>query len=95
VAVGGEDVTLAEALELRKAANTRIGELGSQLVRSAAVRILHKEDRDIEEEPDVSFVDARRELQAAREEFRGLNRALLEASYRVSVDFADEPHGNN
>jgi hypothetical protein len=95
VAVGAEDVTLAEALELRKAANTRIGELGSQLVRSAAVRILHKEDRDIEEEPDVSFVDARRELQAAREEFRGLNRALLEASYRVSVDFADEPHGNN
>lgn len=57
VAVGGEDVTLAEALELRKAANTRIGELGSQLVRSAAVRVLHKEDRDIEEAPDVSFAD--------------------------------------
>lgn len=30
VAVGGEDVTLAEALELRKAANTRIGEHGRQ-----------------------------------------------------------------
>ena len=91
VRVGGEEVTLAEALELRKAANTRVGELGSQLVRSAAVRVVHKEDRDIEEAPDVSFADARRELQEAREEFRRLNRALREASYRVPVDFTDEP----
>ncbi|MFP4705604.1 MAG: hypothetical protein ACLFMV_12415 [Spirochaetaceae bacterium] len=91
VHVGGEEVTLAEALELRKATNTRIGELGSQLVRSAVVRVVHKEDRDIEEAPDVSFGDARRELQEAREEFRRLNRALREASHRVPVDFTDEP----
>ena len=95
VHLGGEEVTLAEALELRKAANTRVGELSSQLVRSAAVRIVHKEDRDIEEAPDVTFGDARRQLQEAREEFRRLNRALREASYRVAVDFTDEPdrHG--
>ena len=89
--VGGDEVTIAEALELRKAANTRVGELGSQLVRSAFVRVLHKEDRDIEEAPDVAFADARRDLQEAREEFRRLNRALRAAGYRISVDFADEP----
>jgi hypothetical protein len=93
VQIGGEDLTLAEALELRKAANTRVGELSSQLGRSAVVRVLHKEDRDIEEAPDVTFADTRRELEQARGEFRRLNRALREASHRVSVDFTDEPDG--
>ncbi len=91
VHIGNDEVTLAEALELRKAANTRTGELSSQLVRSAAIRIVHKEGRDIEEAPDVTFSDTRRELQRARDEFRRLNRALREASYRVSVNFSDEP----
>lgn len=90
VSLDGEDVTLMEALELRKRANERVGEAGNQLVRSSYVRVTHKEDRDIEEAPEISFAEARRELNEARARFRRLNRALRDASFRVKVDFADE-----
>ena len=64
LSVDGEKLTLAEALELRKASNVRIGELSNQLTRSAFVRVTHKEDRDIEEAPDVAYPDARHEFSA-------------------------------
>ena len=79
-----------EALELRKAAKVRVGELSTQLANSSAARVIHKEDRDIIEEPEVPFPDVRKELEQARLEFRRLNRALRKASFEVSVDFADE-----
>jgi hypothetical protein len=91
LSVDGEKLTLAEVLELRKASNVRVGELSNQLTRSAFVRVTHKEDRDIEEAPDVAYPDARRELDEERSKFRRLNRALREASFRVAVDFTDEP----
>lgn len=86
----GETLRLTEALEVRKATNDRLAELHNQLVQSAYERVIYKEDRDIVEEPDVAYSEARAELDAARREFRQLNRALRAASFEVTVDFRDE-----
>ena len=90
IAVGENKVSLTEALELRKRAKERVDELRAQLPRSTAVRVIHKEDRDIEEEPEVPFVEVRSRLEEARLEFRRLNRALRKASFTVEVEFLDE-----
>jgi hypothetical protein len=68
----------------------RVDALGAQLPRSTAVRVIHKEDRDIEEQPEVPFVEVRSRLEKAGLEFRGLNRALRKASFAVEVEFLDE-----
>ena len=43
---GGDDMSLTEALETRKALNDCLGELHTQVVDSAYERIIHKEERD-------------------------------------------------
>ncbi len=90
VRIGDEDVSLSEALELRKAAKERVGELSTRLAGSSAARVIHKEDRDIVEQPETPFLVVRDELDKARLEFRRLNRALRKASFEASVEFADE-----
>jgi hypothetical protein len=87
---GGDEMTLAEALEARKALNERIGELHTQVVKAAYERVIHKEDRDIVEENELTYQDSDAELDAARVEFRRLNRSIREASHEVTVDFRDE-----
>lgn len=90
IRVGAEEVSLSEALELRKAAKERVSESSTQLARSSVAKVIHKEDRDIIDEPETPFLAVRDELEKARLEFRRLNRALRKASFEVSVEFAYE-----
>ena len=86
----GDDLSLTEALETRKALNERLGELHSQVVDSAYEHVLHKEERDIVEENELPYEDCRTRLDEARVEFRRLNRRLRAASFEVEVEYADE-----
>ena len=90
IEVSGDPMTLAEALEVRKGLNERIGELHTQLVSSAYQRVIYKEGRDIVEGSPASYGEIETELDAARIAFRELNRRLREASYQVAVKFQDE-----
>jgi hypothetical protein len=90
VMVAGQEVAIAEALELRKALNERIGELSSHLAASAYERVVHKENRDIVEGPDQEYLEVKHELDEARQQFRELNRKLRAAAYTVAVDYKDE-----
>ena len=90
VSANGETLDLSEALELRKGLSDRIGELHTQGVQSAYVRVIYKEDRDIVEPNDATFAASMEQLDTARQAFRHLNRALRAASFTVVVDFADE-----
>ena len=87
---GGDDMSLTEALETRKALNDRLGELHTQVVDSAYERILHKEERDIVEDNELPYDDCRTRLDEARVEFRQLNRQIRAASFEVEVEYADE-----
>lgn len=90
VNAGGQEMSLAEALELRKSVNERIGELTAQLVEAAYERIVHKESRDIVESPDRDYLEVRQALEDKRRLFRELNRGLRAAAYETRVDFKDE-----
>ena len=81
---------MSEALEVRKGLSDRIGELHAQCVQSAYVRVVYKEDRDIVEPNDATYPASTEQLDAARQAFRGLNRALRAAGFTVVVDFTDE-----
>lgn len=90
IKVNGEEMSIAEALNLRKATNEKIGELASKLIKSAYKRIEHKEDRDIEKKPSNSFTEVYEELSDKRKLFRELNRKIRKVGYELTVDFKDE-----
>lgn len=90
ISLDGEPVTLNEALETRKTLNERIGETHSQVVASAYERVIYKEGRDIVEKKEISFPDAVKALDDARNRFRQLNRQLRKSSFEVTVNFKDE-----
>jgi len=85
-----ESMNLNEALEMRKGLNERIGELHTQVVKSAFQRVIYKEGRDIIEENEVPYGDALKSLEDARLAFRDLNRKIRQASFGAVVDFQDE-----
>ena len=86
----GESMSLNEALEMRKGLNDRIGELHTQVVKSAYQRVIYKEGRDIIEENEVSYADSVKSLEEARFAFRDLNRKIRQASFEAVVDFQGE-----
>lgn len=90
IEVGGDAMTLSEALEARKAINERIGELHTQVVNSAYQRVIYKEGRDIVEESEVPYADCAGNLEEARLAFRQMNRNLRRASFEALVDYQDE-----
>jgi hypothetical protein len=83
----GESMNLNEALEMRKGLNERIGELHTQVLKSAYQRVIYKEGRDIVEENEVTYADSVKNLEDARLAFRELNRKLRRASFEALVDF--------
>jgi hypothetical protein len=86
----GESINLSEALEMRKGLNERIGELHTQVVKSAYQRVIYKEGRDIVEENEVLYADSVKNLEDARLAFRDLNRKIRRASFEAVVGFQDE-----
>ena len=86
----GESINLSEALETRKGLNERIGELHSQVVDSAYVKVIYKEGRDIVEQSEIPYAEACKNLEEARMTFRELNRKLRLASFETAVEFEDE-----
>jgi chromosome segregation ATPase len=91
ITVASEEMSLSEALDLRKSINQRIGELTSQLREAAYERIVYKEERDIVEPPDRDFGEVRQTLDERRRLFRDLNRRLRAVAFEVIVEFKDEP----
>ncbi|MBU2513280.1 hypothetical protein KJ966_18220 [bacterium] len=85
-----EAINLSEALEIRKSLNKKIGELHDRTVAASHLRTIHKEERDIVEESEISYQEAVSELNDARIAFRVLNRFIRKASYEIAIDYQDE-----
>jgi hypothetical protein len=88
--IGGQEMNLAETLELRKAVNEQLGELNTQLLSSAYERVIYKEGRDIVEGPTVEYAKALKALEEKRLLFRELNRKLRAAAHEIAIEFKDE-----
>lgn len=90
IKINNEEMSIAEALELRKATNEKIKELADKLKKSAYKKVIYKEDRNIEKEPNANFHDVFAELEKKRLLFRELNRKIRKVGYEITVDFIDE-----
>lgn len=90
VEFGAESINLNEALETRKSLNEQIGELHTQVVKSAYERVIYKEGRDIVEKNELSYCECMSNLEEARLAFRQLNRKLRKASFETQIEFDDE-----
>ena len=86
----GETVSLAEALELRKALMADIEAISGRCAKSAFKEIVHKEERDIVYRPRQNFNETWNEYREHLEELRELNNLIHAQNQMVPVKFKDE-----
>ena len=86
----GEKISLARALEQRKALLEDLERLAERTLEAAYIKVIHKEERDIEKLPPRPYEQTRAEHEQALERLRGLVTALHRANHTVTVGFRDE-----
>lgn len=86
----GEEITLAEALEVRKNLIADIEALSKRVVNSAYKRVIHKEERDIVREPVHSFNKSYEEYRNTLKKRRRLVTSIHVMNHTSTVKFKDE-----
>jgi hypothetical protein len=86
----GDEISIAEALEVRKGLLTDLDAVAEKVKKSAFKEIVHKEERDIEHRPQHRFPDVYGEFNEKLEELRRLAGAIHRANHQVTVQFKDE-----
>ena len=87
----GNEITLSEALEIRKNLIKDITILSDKLNESAYVKIIHKEGRDIIKEPKQKFNDVYQNYENFLKKIRKLNQEIHRINHTEAVNFKDEP----
>jgi len=87
----GNEITLSEALEIRKNLIKDITILSDKLNESAYVKIIHKEGRDIIKEPKQKFNDVYQNYENFLKKVRKLNQEIHRINHTEAVNFKDEP----
>lgn len=90
IQVEEEQMSIAEALEMRKAINNEFAGLQKILENSAYRTVIYKEERNITEEPEEDFIEVSKKIDEKRLLFRDLNRKLRAASFSIKVPYNDE-----
>lgn len=90
VDVNGDTITLNEALERRKELDQTIKDLKNKLHEARNKKVLHKDSRDVEIEPDHNFNDTYEKLQEAIVEYRVLRETIHEANHNIEIDWEYE-----
>jgi len=86
----GKKIGIAEALEVRKNLLADLKAIGLRVERSSFRRVIHKEGRDIVQEPRYKFADTYREYQDMLRQLRRLVTQIHTANHLVTVGFKDE-----
>lgn len=86
----GEEISVAEALELRKNILSDLEALSDRVVKSAYTRVIHKEERDIVHKPRRPFKDSYEEYRKVLRRFRGLVTRIHKTNHTGVVKFKDE-----
>lgn len=86
----GEQISLAETLEIRKNLLADITASSQRVVNSAYKRIIHKEERDIVHEPRHAFQQSYAEFQEKIRALRHLITQIHRANHCNIVKFKDE-----
>ncbi|MEW6609779.1 MAG: hypothetical protein AB1414_20430 [bacterium] len=86
----GKEITLSEALEIRKNLIKDMEVLTNKLNESAYLRIIHKEERDIIKEPKQKFNDVYQNYENLLRKLRKLNIEIHRINHTKTVNFKDE-----
>ncbi len=86
----GKKIGLSEALELRKNLLEDIKAVALRVERSSFRRVIHKEGRDIIQEPRHKFAETYEEYQEELRQLRHLVTQIHATNHAIIVNFKDE-----
>jgi hypothetical protein len=86
----GEQISLTEALEVRKKLLSEISYKGDVVRESAFKQIIHKEERDIVKEPMHLFKEAYEDYQNTTNTLRRLLNIMHISNHKSTTNFRDE-----
>ena len=86
----GEHISIAEALVLRKNLLADLNGVSARVERSSYRRVIHKEERDIYQEPRHKFEDTYKEYRKCLQQLRRLVNQIHAVNHTASVKFKDE-----
>lgn len=88
--VEGEHISIAEALALRKNLLADLSAIAGRVEKSSYRRVIHKEGRDIYQEPRHQFHDTYTEYQKFLKQLRRLVNQIHAVNHTATVRFKDE-----
>lgn len=88
--VEGEHISIAEALVLRKNLLADLNAIAGRVEKSSYRRVIHKEGRDIYQEPRHQFNDTYTEYQKILKQLRRLVNQIHAVNHTATVKFRDE-----
>ena len=86
----GSEISIAEALEIRKNLLGDIKGISARVEKSSYRRVIHKEGRDIVQEPRHKFTETYGEYQDSLRHFRRLVTQIHTANHSATVSYKDE-----
>ncbi len=86
----GNEISIAEALEVRKNLLGDIKSVAARVEKSAYRRVIHKEGRDIVQEPRHKFTETYREYHDRLRHLRSLLDQVHAANHTATVNYKDE-----
>jgi hypothetical protein len=86
----GKKISIAEALEVRKNLLGDVKALAARVEKSSHRRVIHKEGRDIVQEPRHKFIETCKEYQESIRRLRGLVTQIHAANHSATVVYKDE-----
>src|SRR3990172_6814882 len=86
----GESISIAEALVLRKNLLSDINGISARVEKSSYRRVIHKEERDIYQEPRHKFDDTYKEYRKYLKQLRRLVNQVHAVNHTAIVKFKDE-----
>jgi hypothetical protein len=86
----GAKISIAEALEIRKNLIDDIKAIAGRVEKSAYRRVIHKEGRDIVQEPRRKFTETYKEYQDSLQQLRRLVTQVHASNHTAAVSYKDE-----
>ena len=86
----GKEISIAEALEVRKNLLGDIKAIAARVEKSSYRRVIHKEGRDIVQEPRHKFTETYEEYQDSLRHLRLLVNLVHAANHSATVTYKDE-----
>lgn len=90
IAYEGSQISISQALEVRKNLLNDIKAIAARVEKSSYRRVIHKEGRDIVQEPRHRFTEVYREYQDSLRQLRRLVTQIHAANHSAIVKFKDE-----